>query len=233
MDLNLEPDFRREEPLAQPKQFAMPQVNFLNKVYALMTLGLLVTAGLSYYLGVHVEPQKFLPWVKPCLIAEFVIVFALSFVCLKLPAFVAFLAFIGYAALNGVTLSVIFLAYQLGSVAQCFVITSATFGVMSLYGFITKRDLTTIGNVLLMGLLGVVIASLVNLFLRSSGLDLALSYIGVAIFVGLVAYDAQKIKNLNEAGCGHNGLAILAALNLYLDFINIFLYMIKLLGKRK
>lgn len=142
-----------------------------------------------------------------------------------------------YAVLIGMSLSSVFLAYTGESVARAFFITAGTFGGMSLYGYTTKRDLSGFGSFLIMGLIGLILASLVNLFLQSSGLNFALSVIGVLIFVGLTAYDTQKLKSIyyQLAGSGEAmaKASIMGALNLYMDFINIFLYLLRFVGDRR
>lgn len=150
----------------------------------------------------------------------------------------ATILFIFYSVLNGVTLSVIFLLYTFSSIASTFFVTAATFAVMSLYGYITKKDLTTLGNLLFMALIGLIIATLVNLFWQNQILYWIVSYAGVLIFVGLTAYDTQKIKRLllnegTEVNEVTQKIALMGALSLYLDFINLFLYLLRLLGNRK
>ena len=199
--------------------------SFINKVYGLMTLGLFLTAFIAHSAFHYIPIETLARIMMPCIIAEFILVLVLSFAATKLPSGAAFLGFIGYAALNGISLSTIFYAYRAGSIAQAFFITGGTFGLMSLYGLVTKRDLTSLGNLLIMALLGLIIASIVNIFLKSTG--------GVLIFVGLTAYDTQKIKKINDMGINHTGLAVIAALSLYLDFINLFLYILRLLGRKK
>jgi FtsH-binding integral membrane protein len=143
--------------------------------------------------------------------------------------------FVIYSALNGVTLSSIFLVYTMTSITEVFFISAGTFGAMALYGYVAKTNLAKIGNILFMALIGLVIASLVNMFLRSSGFDLILSYIGVLLSVGLTAWDSQRIKqalamqpDMSEAS---QKIALLGALELYLDFINLFLYLLRIFGK--
>jgi FtsH-binding integral membrane protein len=139
--------------------------------------------------------------------------------------------------LNGITLSPILLIYTGASVAATFFITAATFGVMSIAGYVTKKDLSTMGSYLMMGLIGVIIASVVNMFLHSETMDYIISYLGVFIFIGLTAYDTQKIKTLGQEalnnGASMQKIAILGALTLYLDFVNLFLYLLRLFGRRK
>ena len=149
----------------------------------------------------------------------------------------ATLMFIAYSVVNGATLSVIFLVYDLGSIGLTFLVTAGMFGAMSLYGFLTGRDLSSWGNLLMMALVGIIIASLVNLFLKSEMLMWVVTYIGILLFVGLTAYDTQRIKRMiyseAEVDATMQKLALLGALSLYLDFINLFLYMLRLLGNRR
>jgi FtsH-binding integral membrane protein len=145
--------------------------------------------------------------------------------------------FLVYSALNGMTLSMIFLVYTSDSILNTFIVSSAMFGAMSAFGYITKRDLTSVGSFFMMGLFGIIIASVVNIFLDSSALNFAISIIGVFVFIGLTAYDTQKIKSLYASTAHSHELAsnvsIIAALTLYLDFINLFLFILRLLGRRK
>jgi FtsH-binding integral membrane protein len=142
----------------------------------------------------------------------------------------------GYAAINGLTMAAIFLAYTQASIASTFFVTAGTFGAMSLYGYTTKRDLSSVGNFAIMALIGLLIASIVNIFLRSTALYWILTYAGVLIFVALTAWDTQKIKRLaaqvgDETSAGR--VAVLGALTLYLDFINLFIYLLRILGVRR
>ena len=230
-------EYRRaaDETIYVPPQEkeAAQTASFINKVYGLMTLGLFLTAFIAHSAFHYIPIERLARIMMPCIIAEFVLVMVLSFAATKLSSGAAFLCFIGYAALNGISLSTIFYAYRAGSIAQAFFSTGGTFGLMSLYGLVTKRDLTSFGNLLIMALLGLVIAGIVNIFLKSTGLDLILSIRGVLIFVGLTAYDTQKIKQINDMGINHTGLAIIAALSLYLDFVNLFLYILRFTGRRK
>lgn len=146
----------------------------------------------------------------------------------------AIAAFMGYAILNGLTLSLIFLIYTFSSIALTFFVTAGTFAVMSVYGYVTKTDLTKIGKIMMMLLVGIIIASIVNMFLKSPMIYWITTYIGVAVFVGLIAYDTQKIKNyfleLNGDESLKGRMAIMGALTLYLDFINLFLFLLRLFG---
>jgi uncharacterized protein len=164
------------------------------------------------------------------------LVFFISLRIQRLQASTALGLFLVYAGLLGVALSSILLAYTGASITRVFFISAATFGAMSLYGYTTQRDLTGMGSFLMMGLFGLIIASLVNIFLKSSGLDWALSVLGVLIFVGLTAYDTQKVKefyDVNDDGTVSGRKAVMGALSLYLDFINLFLMLLRLFGDRR
>src|ERR1700689_1357405 len=164
------------------------------------------------------------------------LVMLLSFGINRLSAGTALTLFFVYAGLLGLSLSSIFVAYNLGSIARVFFISAATFGAMSLYGYTTKRDLTAVGSFLFLGLIGIVIASLVNIFLQSSGLYWVISVLGVLIFVGLTAYDTQSIKEMydvHDDGTIAGRKAVMGALRLYLDFINLFLMLLRLFGDRR
>jgi FtsH-binding integral membrane protein len=172
------------------------------------------------------------------IIGQFALVFSISARINKIQASTATGLFLLYAGLNGVIFSSIFLIYTSASITSTFFICSATFVSCSIYGWATKRDLTSMGGFMAMGLIGIVIASVVNIFIRSSGMHMIISYIGVLVFVGLTAYDTQKIKNMALAqpadidqGAIRKG-AILGALSLYLDFINLFLMLLRILGNR-
>lgn len=164
------------------------------------------------------------------------IVFFLSFRIDKLQAGTAMVLFMLYAGLLGLMLSSVFLSYTGASITRTFFISAASFGALSLYGYTTQRDLSPIGSFLIMGLFGLIIAMLVNMFLKSSGLDFAISAIGVLIFAGLTAWDTQKIKEMydaNDDGTVSGRKAVMGALTLYLDFINLFLFMLRFLGDRR
>lgn len=171
------------------------------------------------------------------MIAELGLVLYLSARIMSMSFAAAGLAFAVYAILNGVSLSFIFMVYTMESIATTFFITAGTFGAMSLVGYTVKRDLSTLGRVLIMALIGVIIATVVNMFVHSSGLQYIISILGVLIFTGLTAYDTQKIKEMVSV-YGHSGdesvmkLALLGSLTLYLDFINLFLYMLRFFGGR-
>ena len=168
------------------------------------------------------------------LLGELALVFALSAAIPRLSPLVATTMFLAYAAMNGLTLAVIFLVYTQGSIASTFFVTGATFGAMATYGTLTKRDLSGWGSFLFMGLIGVVIASIVNIFLASPMLYWAVTYAGVLVFVGLTAYDTQRIRQMAASGAlPSNKLAIYGALRLYLDFINLFLMLLRIFGRRR
>lgn len=209
----------------------------IRQVYAWMGGGLLVTALLAM---VTVSSPAILNAVfgnrlvfYALILGELGLVIAISGAINRLSAATASLLFLLYAALNGVTMSVIFVAYTAESVSSTFVITAATFGSMSAFGYLTKRDLTGWGSFLFMGLIGVVIASLVNIFTHSSAVSWIISAVGVLVFTGLTAYDTQKIKAMAASGAEGRKPAIVGALTLYLDFINLFLMLLRLLGNRR
>ena len=213
----------------------------MRKVYAWMTLALVITGFTAY--GVATSPgilqaiytNQILFW--GLIIAEFALVFGVSAAINRLSLTTATLMFILYSVINGALLSYIFLAYTASSVATVFFITAGTFAAMAVIGYTTKTDLSSMGKILFMALIGLVIATLVNIFVKSSGLTLILSYVGVLIFVGLTAWDSQKIKQMllqaPDAGEGAQKLALLGALTLYLDFINLFIYLLRIFGKRE
>ena len=178
--------------------------------------------------------QSPLMWVL--VLAPLGLVFALSFGINRLSAGTALVLFFVYAGLLGLSLASIFLVYTGESITRVFFISAATFGAMSLWGYTTQRDLTGMGSFMFMGLIGIVIASLVNIFLKSTGLDWAISVIGVLVFVGLTAYDTQRIKEMYSAmddGTVAGRKAVMGALRLYLDFLNLFLYLLRFMGDRR
>lgn len=213
----------------------------MRKVYVWMTLALVITGFTAY--GVATSPgvlqaiygNQLLFW--GMIIAEFALVIGVSAAINRLSLTTATLMFILYSVINGALLSYIFLVYTASSVATVFFITAGTFGAMALVGYTTKTDLTSIGKYLFMALIGLIIATVVNVFIKSDGFTYILSYIGVLIFVGLTAYDSQKIKQMliqaPDAGESAQKLALLGALTLYLDFINLFIYLLRIFGKRE
>ena len=188
-------------------------------------------AAISSYLFMHSQ----LIWVL--FLAEIGLVIGLCAAIRKISLSTATLMFVAYAALNGITFSSLFYVYTMGSLASTFFITAGTFGAMSLVGFFTKTDLSSMGKILLMALIGLIIASVVNIFVASSGLEMLMTYLGVLIFVGLTAYDTQKIKQMflmaPDASESTQKYAVLGALTLYLDFINLFLYLLRIFGRRE
>ena len=213
----------------------------MRKVYVWMSLALAITGFTAYAVADIPNLQEIVlmnKWVFwGLIIAEFGLVIAISAGINKLSLTTATLLFVLYSVVNGATLSVIFIAYTLGSIATVFFITAGTFAVMAFIGYTTKADLSKMGKILLMALIGMIIATLVNVFFVRSGMfDLVLSYIGVLIFVGLTAYDSQKIKvMLMQAGDTSERpqkIALLGALSLYLDFINLFIYLLRIFGRR-
>lgn len=210
----------------------------MKSVYVKMTLALVVTAFVSLFCAGSTSYLRFMIsnswfyWVLA--IAEFGIVFGVSAGINKLSSATAALLFYVFAIINGMLLAPVFLIYTGASIAKTFFITAGTFGAMSVYGYFTDRDLSRMGSILFMALIGLIIASIVNIFAASSTLDWIISGLGVLIFVGLTAWDTQQIKNMAQqmpaASAGR--LATLGALNLYLDFINLFLYLLRFFGDR-
>jgi len=213
------------------------QNDLIRKVYAWMGAGLAITAFMAL---ITLSSPALLNAVLGnklifygLIIGELALVFTLSGAINRLSAATATLIFIAYATLNGITLSVVFLAYTANSITSTFVITAGMFGAMSIYGSMTKRDLTSWGSFLFMGLIGVVIASVVNIFVGSSAVSWVVSGIGVILFTGLTAYDTWKIKEMAAQGTEERKPAIIGALTLYLDFINLFLMLLRFTGNRR
>ncbi len=226
----------RSISLAQARQEA--STIFLAKVFNWMAIGLAITGGVAFLTAESGLARSLVtsPLFFILVIAELGMVFYLSARIEKLQPGTATGLFLGYSLLNGLTLSTIFLAYTHASIAGTFLVTAGMFASMAVYGMVTKRDLSGMGSFLFMGLIGIILASLVNIFLKSSGLDWMISGIGVLVFVGLTAYDVQKIKNMGEAGIMQQGEgairkgSIIGALSLYLDFINLFLMLLRFFG---
>lgn len=214
---------------------------FMRGVYMWMSIGLAVTAFVSWIFASSgltlVLLQNNFIWIG-LVIAQFGLVIALSAAMPKLSAGAATGMFILYSALTGCTLSSIFFVYHLGSIAKVFITCTGMFAAVSVYGLATKKDLTSLGSFCFMGLVGIVIAMLVNLFLRSSQMDFIISFIGVFVFLGLTAYDSQKLRNMGASAPMDDAVAIrrgtiMGALTLYLDFINLFLMLLRLFGDRR
>lgn len=215
---------------------------YMAQVYGWMTCGLLLTAFVAWFAANTPAVMMFVFSSKitffGLIIAQLGLVFVLSGMVQRLSAGMATTLFMLYSALTGLTLSSIFIAYTYSSIASTFIVTAGMFGAMSLYGYTTKRDLTGIGKMLFMALIGIVLASLVNIWLKSTPLMWAVTYIGVVVFVGLTAYDTQKLKAIGEQIDTRDSgnlrkYAILGALTLYLDFINLFLMLLRIMGNRR
>ena len=226
------------EERAQSSALSFPAL--MSKVYLWMTLALVVTGMTAYYVAstpailYAIVSNQIAFW--GLFIGELVLVFVLSSRIMSLSFVTASLMFVIYSIMNGVFFSFILLAYTEQSIATTFLITAGTFGAMSLFGFVTKRDLSTMGRILFMLLIGLIIATVVNIFMKAEGLTLILNYAGVVIFVGLTAYDTQSIKQmLQEHGDkeGAEKIALLGSLSLYLDFINLFIYLLRFFGESR
>ena len=220
----------------------------MTRVYVWMSAALLLTAGTAYFTASSPAMLQLIfgnsatIWVL--FILELGLVFGVSAGINRLSPTTATALFLLYSVVNGLTLSAIFFAYSLGTIYQAFAASALTFGAMSLYGYTTKKDLSGLGGILIMGLIGLIIASVVNIFWGNSVMDAIITYIGVFLFVGLTAYDTQKIKELSAAveqgsvmgytdAAAPRRIAILGALTLYLDFINLFLYLLRLFGRNR
>lgn len=220
--------------------------SFMKSVFLWMFLALAVTAFTTYFFGsntsligklINTETGSInlLGWIV--LLSPFGFVVLMSFGVHKLSFKTLSLLFMGFSILMGMSLSFILLIYTSNSIFLTFVITSGTFGIMAFLGYTTKTDLSKFGSLMMMGLFGIIIASVVNFFLKSSSIDYIISFIGVLVFTGLTAYDVQKLKRIANGQLygqfSMNKLVILGALNLYLDFINLFLFLLRFLGNRK
>ena len=218
-------------------QVIVRQNALIRQVYAWMGAGLAITAFMAL---ITLSSPDILAAITGnrllfygLMIGELALVFTLSGAINRMSATTATLLFVAYSALNGVTLSVVALVYTANSIASTFVITAGMFGAMSVYGYMTKRDLTSWGSFLFMGLIGVVIAMVVNIFIGSSAVSWIISGIGVIVFTGLTSYDTWKIKAMAAQGTEGRKPAILGALTLYLDFINLFLMLLRFTGNRR
>lgn len=225
----------RERELEMSTTFA----TLMRKVYLWMTLALVITGFTAYAVATRnaltelVWSNSSVMWIL--IIAELALVIGISAAINKLSLTVATLLFVLYSVVNGAVLSFIFFTYTEGSIATAFFVAAATFGAMSLYGYFTKTDLTSWGKILMMALIGLIIASIVAFFVP--GISIIASYVGVLVFVGLTAYDTQKIKEMclqaPDAGENMQKYALLGALSLYLDFVNLFLYLLRIFGRRE
>ena len=230
--------YNQVEERAQSSALSFPAL--MSKVYLWMTLALVVTGMTAHYVASSpailyaIVTNQIAFW--GLFIGELVLVFVLSSRIMSLSFVTASLMFVIYSIMNGVFFSFILLAYTEQSIATTFLITAGTFGAMSLFGFVTKRDLSAMGRILFMLLIGLIIATVVNIFMKAEGLALILNYAGVVIFVGLTAYDTQSIKQmLQEHGDkeGAEKIALLGSLSLYLDFINLFIYLLRFFGESR
>ena len=213
---------------------------FMSKVYAWMTGALVLSALVAWQAATSTAFIEYMTTHAPLfyglMIGELVLVIALAGFVKRMPLGLAITAFVLYSAVTGLTLSTIFLVYTASSIAKAFFITAGMFGTMSFYGYVTRKDLTNFGSFLFMSLIGLIIASLVNLFLHSPMIDWITTYAGIIIFTGLAAYDTQKLKYFGLMAMEEDmfaKMAILGALTLYLDFINLFLSLLRAFGDRR
>lgn len=217
------------------------KTNFLSQVYGWMTLGLTITAGASYF--ILAQPKLMATLFNSSIIVmvlfglQILLAVSLSFYISRMSFFTAAAVFVAYSILTGITLSTIFLIYTQSSIALTFFVTAAMFAAMAIYGQVTKNDLSSLSSFLFMGLIGLIIAMVVNIFLKSQTFDYIISGAGVIIFALLTAVDVQQIKQLGSQlmAAGQDGakVSILCALKLYLDFINLFLYLLRFLGQKR
>lgn len=220
----------------QSKSVALSR--FMSRVYGWMTFGLLITAVVSYVMGSDPSVMQMVMahtgFLLPIVIVQFGLVIGISAGINRLSVGAVTLMFLLYSFVTGITFSILFLQYSITALGQTFGVTAGAFAGLALYGTTTKKDLSSMGSFMVMGLFGILIAMFVNFFLRSSGLDFVVSILGVLIFSGLTAWDAQKIRSMGQAGdvdsdMGHKA-AVRGALALYLDFINLFLFLLRFLG---
>jgi FtsH-binding integral membrane protein len=215
--------------------------SLLYVVYAWMAAALAITASVAYYVGTTTEVYTYIMennWlVFGLIIAQFALVIGLVAFLQRMNTLTAMIMFIVYSALMGVTLSSIFIVYTMASIATTFIVAAGMFGTMALYGYFTKTDLSAVGNIGIMMLVGLIIGGLVNLFLRSPMVEMILSAAGVIVFSLLTAFDIQKIKHMSRSLLADQAtmtkVAIVCALTLYLDFVNLFLYLLEFFGKKK
>jgi FtsH-binding integral membrane protein len=216
--------------------------SFVSNVFAYMALALAISGALAYLFGttdlilslVTRSGMTALGWVV--MFAPFAFILAMNFGFNKMSFTTLLAVFLGYAAVMGISLSFIFLVYDLGIITKVFFITAGLFGAMAFIGYTTKTDLTKFGGILMMAVIGIVIASVVNMFMKSSQMDYIISCVGVLVFTGLTAYDVQKIKRIGagvEFGTAEaSKLALMGALNLYLDFVNLFMFLLRVFARR-
>jgi len=237
-------DYQEQMPTTPPSETVLQELfnAAMAKVYLWMFAGLLLTTIVAFITSTNETILRFVfgsPFVMLGLFAvEIGLVIAISAAIMKLSPAKALTLFFLYAALNGVTMSVIFMAYTSGTVIMAFGTTAALFGIMSVVGYTTKTDMTKWGPILLMGLVGIIIGTVVNIFLQSSALDLIITYAGILLFLALIVYDTKYIKTMTVkfAATGDSQMVsrigVLGALKLYLDFINLFLFILRLFGRK-
>ena len=239
-------NLNRPMNITTPQEQAIPVAKtFLSGVFMWMFLALGITASVAYLFAVTPALMSMLytpegsmsitGWVV--MLAPLGLVLLMASAVQRMSATTMVLVFVLFSVLMGASLSFIFLAYTGASIAKTFVITSGMFGVMAVVGYTTKTDLSKFGNIMMMGLVGIIIASVVNMFMRSGTMDYIISFLGVLIFTGLTAYDVQKLKRIGAGISGENEttrkLTIMGALTLYLDFINLFLFLLRFFGNRR
>ena len=236
-------DLQRYDAMTREEQLGMSAAfpALMRKVYVWMALALVITGFTAY--GVANSPAILQMIVSSkvlffgIIIGELALVWGVSAAIGRLSLTTATLLFVLYSVLNGVTMSFIFLAYTAESITSVFLITAGTFAAMALFGYFTKADLSSMGRILFMALIGLIVATIVNIFMKSSGLAMILNYVGVLIFVGLTAWDTQKIKQMlleaPDAGETAQKVALMGALTLYLDFINLFIHLLRILGNSR
>ncbi len=232
-------DTQEERLHSRSSKQSLATNDFLKQVYVVMTLGLTITGMAAWFVGQKYLAGEWLvltqsPWVYLIMFSPLAFVLGLSFGIEKMSFQVANLVFAAYSLVNGISLAIIFIAYTASDITQVFFITAATFATMSLIGYTTKIDLSKYRSYLFMALIGLIIAMVVNMFLQSGPFDYIISIIGVLIFCGLTAYDTQKLADIGENADMENEslrkLTVLGALTLYLDFINLFLFLLRILG---
>ena len=235
--------FDMNRPMGSTSSIAVDQAaerSFIMKVYGWMALALSITglvATATAQNPAYLEPLLSGPGMLILIFGQLGLVIVLSLLIRRLSAVMATVLFLIYSITIGITFSFLFYVYTAESIGQVFFITAGTFALVSAFGYVTRRDLTSLGSLAFMGLIGVILGSVVNLFLQSEGLMWALTYIGVLVFVGLIAYDTQRIKRMAH-GIGEDGevqrkAAIFGALTLYLDFINLFIRLLRIFGQRR
>ncbi len=225
--------------MANPNEHAFSlekvQQTFLQRVYQWMAIGLAITGAVAYWVSGNYALLRALSGglFFILFLSELALVWWLSANALRMSPATAISAFLGYSALNGLMLAYVFLVYTQASIATAFFITAGTFAAVSVYGYVTKADLSSLQSFFFMGIAGLIIASIVNWFLHSPALYWMISYFGLALFIGLTAYDTQRLKMIQERGGATEQLAIVGALMLYLDFVNMFLYLLRIFGRRR